>query len=111
MVGQISRDVGIRFTGRLDPPTTHVIDPVVDEARYYLMQDLALSQAVAKAGFVEGARRAPHYDPAYNLLGDPYYSDGLRAVLVMGDEPTPLPEIELLDWARPGPFFVSSDGE
>ena len=107
MVGQVSRDVGIRFTGRLSPPTTHVIDPVVDEARYYLMQDLALSQHVVKAGFVEGARRAPRYDPASNLLGDPYYSDGLRAVLVMGEEPTPLPAIEMLDWARPGPFFVS----
>jgi hypothetical protein len=33
-VGQISRDVGVKLTGRLWPPTTHVIAPDVDDARF-----------------------------------------------------------------------------
>jgi hypothetical protein len=38
-VGHISRDAGIKLSGRIWPPTTHVIDPAVDEARFYLEQD------------------------------------------------------------------------
>ena len=40
VVGQISRDVGIKLSGRLWPPTTHEVDPDVDAARFQLMQDM-----------------------------------------------------------------------
>ena len=61
-IGQISRDIGVRFIWDF-PPTTHKIDPDTDEARNGVAQDLAYSQALWKFGYVKGvgparARRA-----------------------------------------------------
>jgi hypothetical protein len=53
----------------------------VDEARSYLIRDLVLGQAVKSWGFVKGAAAAPYQEPRRNLTGDPYYTDGLRAVI------------------------------
>ena len=41
-VGQISRDIGVRFTTKTWPPVTHEIDPDIDEARNALIEDLFL---------------------------------------------------------------------
>jgi hypothetical protein len=100
-VGQISRDIGVRFTVKTWPPVTHKIDPDVDEARASLIEDLVLSQTVGKVGFVKGVGRATAARPRENLTGDPYYTDGLRAVLVLGRFPKPLTEIQSLEWERP----------
>jgi hypothetical protein len=40
-IGQISRDIGVKFTLKSPTISTHVIDPDVDEARRYLIEDLA----------------------------------------------------------------------
>ena len=100
VVGQISRDVGVRFTGKLSPPTTHVIDPEVDEARWYLEQDLVLSQRVKALGLSRGAGYAPESQPRHNLMGDPYYTDGLRLVVFFSDSPLSFMEINRLDWEK-----------
>jgi len=99
-IGQISRDIGVRFVLGF-PPTTHKIDPDVDEARMGLVQDLAYSQALARFALVKGVGEAPRDDPRTNLTGDPYFTDGLRAVLFFESRPRPLDAIEYLDWARP----------
>ncbi len=101
LVGQISRDIGVRLTGRLSPPTTHVIDPEVDEARWYLEQDLVLSQRIKEVGLVKGVGYAPEYRPRHNLLGDPYYTDGLRLVAFFTDTPVSFRDITVLDWELP----------
>ena len=43
-IGQISRDIGVRFTKKTI--TTHKIDPDVDETREFLLENLAASQAL-----------------------------------------------------------------
>lgn len=100
VIGQISRDVGVRFTGRLSPPTTHVIDPEVDEARWYLEQDLVLSQRVESLGLSRGVGYAPESQPRHNLMGDPYYTDGLRLIVFFSDSQLSFKEIERLNWER-----------
>jgi hypothetical protein len=55
-VGQISRDIGVKFTLKSPTISTHVIDPDVDEARRYFVEDLAYSQALIKIGYVRGGR-------------------------------------------------------
>ncbi|KGE05165.1 LssY C-terminal domain-containing protein [Pseudohaliea rubra] len=97
-VGQISRDVGVRFSARTI--TTHAIDPDIDETRDGLVADLAYSQALARIAWVRGAQASTLEDTHYNLSPDPYYSDGLRAVMFFEERPTGLAEIEILDWAR-----------
>ncbi len=99
-IGQISRDIGVRFIWGI-PPTTHKIDPDTDEARNGLTQDLAYSQALVKFGYVKGVGEAPRAAPRGNLTGDPYFTDGLRVVLFFDRRPTTLADIGMLDWDRP----------
>ncbi len=95
-VGQISRDIGSRLTIHSPTLTTHKIDPDVDEARAALGEDMAYSQGLAKIGFAKGVGAAPRSSPRENLTTDPYYTDGLRLVLVFDRTPTSLAEIEFV---------------
>ena len=102
-VGQISRDIGVKFTLKSPTISTHVIDPDVDEARRYFIEDLAYSQAVSRIGFVKGVGVVAKEAPRMNLVGDPFYTDGLRAVLFFEPRPYTLSDIQLLDWETPTP--------
>jgi hypothetical protein len=104
-VGQISRDIGVKFTFKSPTISTHVIDPDVDEARRYFIEDLAYSQALASHGYVKGVGVVTRQAPKMNLVGDPYYTDGLRAVLFLEARPYALSDIELLKWERPSGYF------
>lgn len=101
-IGQISRDIGVKFTLKSPTISTHVIDPDVDEARRYFAEDVAYSQALYKIGYVKGVGETRNDAPRMNLVGDPWYSDGLRAVLFFDQRPRSLSEVEILDWERPG---------
>jgi len=96
-VGQISRDIGVKFSSKTF--VTHKIDPMVDEARLYVLFDLARSQYLARVGFVTGVGSASIKAPRYNYTEDPYYTDGLRAVLFLSEKPRAFQEIEWLEWA------------
>jgi hypothetical protein len=105
-VGQISRDIGSRLTIHSPTFTTHKIDPDVDEAARALTEDLVYSQGVRAIGFVGGVGAAPKYAPRKNLTTDPYYTGGLRIVLLFDKEPTSLDEIEFLPWESLSRGFV-----
>jgi hypothetical protein len=102
-IGQISRDIGTRFTTKTWYLITHKIDPDVDEDRGYLLQDLTAAEGVARFGYVAGVGAAPRSVPRTTLTGDPYYTDGLRLILFISDELVPLSEAEFLDWEQPQP--------
>ncbi|MEI7782433.1 MAG: LssY C-terminal domain-containing protein, partial [Planctomycetota bacterium] len=88
-VGQVSRDIGVRFTTRAWNLTTHRIDPNVDESRDYVIEDLVQAQRVEAAGYVGGAGECLPGAPRHNLTGDPYYTDGKRAVILVAPTRTP----------------------
>jgi len=98
-VGQISRDIGVRFTTKTI--VTHKIDPDVDETRDFLIQDLWYSQGLPKFAFVKGVGAAPMSKPRGNLTGDPYFTDGLRTVLWVCGDPVDLEDVEFLEWEMP----------
>jgi hypothetical protein len=98
-IGQISRDIGVRFTWKTI--TTHKIDPDVDETRNYLVQNLWYSQGLAKFGYVKGVGAASYDEPRGNLTGDPYFSDGKRAVLWVSSQPSAFSEVGWFDWEQP----------
>jgi hypothetical protein len=100
-VGQISRDIGVKLTLKSPTISTHVIDPDMDEARRFFIEDMAYSQALAKIGFVKGVGAVGKKAPRMNLVGDPYYTDGLRAVLFFEPRPFTLSDLEILDWGIP----------
>ena len=97
-VGQISRDIGVRLTKKTI--VTHKIDPDVDEARDYLAQDLIYSQRVAEIGFVPGVGAHTWDAPGRNYTGDPWFTDGLRLVVVLTGDPTSFEEIVWHEWSQ-----------
>jgi LssY C-terminus len=97
-IGQISRDIGVRFTTSTWNLTTHAIDPDVDAERWYLAQDLASVNALSKYGLVGGVGVSTMTEPRVNAGGDPYFTDGLRAVLFIPSEPAPITDVEWLEW-------------
>ena len=108
-VGQVSRDIGIRFTIHSFYLTTHKIDPNVDEARTALQEDMVYSQSLVKLGLVLGVGGAPKDEPRRNLTTDPYYTDGFRGVLMFDIHPTSLTDIQFLPWeGRAGGFIEQS---
>jgi hypothetical protein len=107
-VGQVSRDIGVRFTTKTWPPVTHKIDPDIDEARHALVEDLIFSQMLAKVGWVKGVGPARPSRPRENLTGDPYFTDGYRSVLILDQGPIALDQIKALDWEEIQSFDIGS---
>lgn len=95
-IGQVSRDIGVRFTLRTWNLTTHKIDPDVDDARDYVLDDLLRHGRVAQLGYVTGVGAALQAKPRFNLTGDSYFTDGLRAIVVFADGKT---NPTILNWA------------
>jgi hypothetical protein len=103
-IGQISRDIGVRWTVKTPNLTTHKINPNVDETRTYLVQDLAPN--CRWWSLVKGVEPAPPHAPRQNLTGDPYFTDGLRAVLELtSDAPQP-GEPRYKQWEQARPIYL-----
>ncbi len=105
-VGQISRDIGSRLTIHSPTLTTHKIDPDVDEAARALMEDLVYSQGLRAIGLVKGIGAASKGAPRENLTTDPYYTAGMRSVLLFNSTPTSLTQIEVFPWEPFGRGFL-----
>ena len=73
----------------------------LDDARYYLVQDLVLSGGLVKIGWVTGVGPADISTPRFNYTGDPYYTDGIRVVLLMGEQHVPPGDIQFFPWGDP----------
>ena len=97
-VGQISRDIGVRFTLKTWNLMTHKIDPDIDDVRDALLGDLIISESVSHVGFVAGVGAADRAHSRENLTGDPYFTDGLRGVVVLSKTNT---KFRFFDWEDP----------
>src|SRR6202023_1477033 len=97
-IGQISRDIGLRFSLRSAFLTTHKIDPQVDEARDYLVQDLLASESLEWLAYVKGVGPVSAEAPRENVTGDAYFTDGLRAVAAVSSSRVPADEVKYIDW-------------
>ena len=100
-VGQVSRDIGVRFTLDTWNLATHRIDPHVDSTREYVVEDLFRSGWVTKVKYVKGGPTATLASQRKNLTGDWYISDGLRAVLVFSPTGVSESDMQALDWELP----------
>lgn len=102
-IGQISRDIGIRFTSKVPYLVTHKIDPDVDEARNSLAQDMLFSQGLVKIGYIKSVGASTPDKPQKNLTNDSYFTDGLRLVLMFDQNKTPMREVQFFSWDMPSP--------
>jgi hypothetical protein len=100
-IGQISRDVGLTFNWKTF--VGHEVDPDVDEARNYLVQDMLRSQGLETIGWVKGVGAATESEPHHMDDGSPFFTDGLRLVMWFGKAPIPLDELDFAHWERLSP--------
>jgi hypothetical protein len=87
-IGQVSRDIGVRFTLKTWNLTTHKVGPNVDEARDYVLDDLMEAGRVSQVAYVAGVGACDAAESRRNLTGDPYYTNGLRAVAIFSETRT-----------------------
>ena len=97
-IGQISRDIGSRMTTKSSTLTTHRIDPDVDETRASLIQDLLFAEAIEAFAYAGGVDEVSMDEPRGNLTGDPWFSDGRRAVMLLSDKRHGLADVEYVEW-------------
>jgi hypothetical protein len=111
-IGTISRDIGIRGTLKSPFLMTHKIDSDLDESRDFVLQDLLASEAVGSFGYMKGVGEHSYERPRRNFMGDTWYTDGLRVVMMFTDYPTSVLEAKQLLWEIPPQehrdFFVNN---
>lgn len=83
-----------------DPGADYRVDPDLDDARNYVLQNFWYSQSIAVAGFVKGGLPVSRDAPRETFEGSRYFTDGLRVVLWLSDDPVSLDEAEMLLWER-----------
>lgn len=98
-IGQINREIKKRSTESGD--VENVIEPDIDEARTYILQNLWYTQGISKYGFVKGVGESPITNQRRNLRNDPYFTDGLRIVLWIPGDPTSFSEVDFVEWENP----------
>lgn len=108
-IGQVSRDIGIKLTTKSPTLVTHAIDPEVDSTREYLLHSLMAEGFVDRFGFVKGSTYATPSRPQLNLTDDPYFSDGMRLVVILAREPIRPDQIRSLLWEQSG--FPIAEGQ
>jgi hypothetical protein len=94
-VGQISRII------RRSVWDKFIIEPDVDEARTYLLQDLWYAQALSQYGYIEGTEPATLAEPRRSLHDDDYFTDGLRLVIWVSGDPVMLSAVRFIEWEKP----------
>jgi hypothetical protein len=94
-VGQISREIKVRFL-----PDTYQIEPLVDEARTYMLQDIWYVQGLMKFAHVKGVGAASIYEPRKTFNNDSYFTDGYRLVLWVSSRPVSFSDAENLKWEQ-----------
>jgi hypothetical protein len=111
-IGQVSRDVAVKVTTKSSTLTTHVIDPNVDEAREHLLQSLIVAGAIERFAFVQGMPPAPSAAPRRNLTDDPYFTDGLRVVVLLAaGRIVPPEDAGFIEWRNSADPIRSATGE
>ena len=95
-LGQVSYDMGGEAAA--SSSEDYHIDPDIDDARMFILQNLWYSQSLARMGLVPGGLVSTIDEPRVNFSGSEYFTDGARVVLFVSETPVALDEIILLDW-------------
>ena len=65
----------------------HPIDSDIDESRDYLVEDLIEAEQIAASGYIGGGSHEAS-TPRHNLTGDPDFTDGKRAAILLSTSRT-----------------------
>ena len=79
---------------------TH-LDPDVDDAAAYFVQDMWYGQGLAAYGWVRGQGRVPFDDPGQSFNGEQYFTSGYLAVTWLSGPALTMLDLLALDWDEP----------
>ncbi len=65
------------------------------------------SEGLKKIGFVRGVGNSTKENPEHNLTGDPYFTDGMQAVLAMDHQKTLINNVQFFNWNNPSEGEIS----
>jgi len=74
------------------------LDPDVDDAAAYFVQDIWYGQGLAAYGWVRGQGQVPFDSPSQSFTGDQYFTEGYLAVLWFSGPALSMLELTTLDW-------------
>jgi len=96
-LGQVTNFVGQRsYIGQLFYDAH--LDPDVDDARSFLLQNVWYSQGLQKFAWSNAGKPIPVDQPGTDFNGNPFFTDGFRAVLWFSGIPYSLLDSTRLDW-------------
>ena len=95
-LGHVSYDMsGSMFFRDL---SDYQLDPDVDDARMFLLQNFWYNQSLRSFAMAGGVVPATIDSPRTNFHGREFFTDGLRAVLFVAENPVAMDETEILIW-------------
>lgn len=74
------------------------LDPDIDDAAAYFLQDLWYGQGLAAYGWLRGAGKAPFDNPGQSFAGDQFFTEGYLAVTWLSGTALSMLELVALDW-------------
>ena len=93
-LGQVLYNLG----GSADGSDDLRLDPDIDEARNYFLQDLWYTQSLRRGTFARAFDAVPESSPVTTFTGSTYFTSGFCAVVWLSESPVALDDIELLGW-------------
>ncbi len=96
-VGQVTGDL----SDTTKDPGDYLPDPDIDNTRGYLFQNFWYSQSVTQVAFAKGAEASTADNQSESFSGASFFTDGLRAVLWISEDPVGLDDATLLPWEIP----------
>jgi hypothetical protein len=94
-VGQISRILRPSILAKF------IIEPDVDQARTYLLQDLWYAQGLIKYGYIKSTDIVTIAAPRKSLADDHYFTDGLCLVMLIADTSVSFSTVQFVEWDKP----------
>jgi len=83
------------------------LDPDLDDGRNFLLQNLWYSQCLEALAYLDTGITFPVENPTVDFNDNPFFSDGVRAVLWLSGDPVILTETRNLNWDA----LLSGEGE
>jgi hypothetical protein len=74
------------------------VDPDLDDAAAYFLQDLWYGQGLAAYGWVRGRGQVPFDNPRQSFAGDQYFTGGYLAVTWLSGSARSMLDLDTLDW-------------
>ena len=97
-LGQVSSI--INDTTSIHDVTEYHVDPDIDDARMFLLQNFWYNQSLRSFVVVEGVPVATIDAPHEDFRGSQYFTDGLRMVLVVSEDPIAMHETQIQVWEK-----------